>query len=1066
MISEFFLTRPKFALVVSLVITLTGLISLQSLPIAEYPNIAPPQIVVNATYPGASAEVIEQTLAGPIEDAINGVEGMSYMRSISSNSGTYSLAIAFGIETDADMALVRVQNAVKRAEPKLPEDVRQFGLVVSKESPDMLMIVNLNSPDESLDYLFMSNYAKINVEAALQRVPGISTATTLGAADYSMRLWLNPERMASLDLTISDIAQVLQEQNIQVPVGRVGAPPYQELVETEYALQAKGRLSSVKEFEEIVVRSNNDGSRILMSDVARVELGQASYAVQGDVDGKPAINIALYLAPGANALEAEELVIEQMENIAKSFPAGLSWQSSYNTTKYVRVSIAQVVEALFQAVALVILVSFLFLGSLRATLVPTVAIPVSLIGTFAVLSVMGMSINTVTLFGLILAIGIVVDDAILVIENVERHLNETEGISTIEATTKAMQEVTGPVIATTLVLLAVFVPVTLLPGITGEMYKQIGVTICVAVVISSINALTLSPVLCSLLLKAGQKQPKWYQWFNRIFDKITNGYSRGVSFFIRKAFVAMAIFGVMVALMVQGFIKIPQDFVPYEDKGLFIVAIQLPDAASMTRTLDVVEEVRQILNEDEKIDSVTAIPGFGILTGSSQSNAAVMFVVMKPWDERFENGLEGLVFNSLGRLNKEAASRIPEADIFAIPAAPIPGMGSTGGVEFVVQDTIGQDYNLLAQTLQNIVMESSDSPLIERSYSSFRANVPQYFVDVDRVKAKTLGIQLTEIFTTLQSLLGSSYINDFNKFGQTYQVIVQADSQFRNSIDDLDSFYLRTKDNEMVPLSNLVTVEPILGPENVWRYNKYRAGIVNANVAQGQSTGDAIALYETLAEELPDAFRYEWTGQAFEQLKTGDMAVIAFALAIAFIYLFLVAQYESWSIPISILMVLPIALAGSVGALMLVGMSMNLYVQIGLILLIGLASKNAILIVEFARVQREQEKKSIVDSANFAAKIRFRAINMTALSFILGILPLVGAQGAGMFSQISLGITVASGMLAALLVGTFMIPCFYVWVQTIREKVKGVSDQEQDQEVYEEYDEYDDDQYDELQDPQ
>ncbi|MCK5880707.1 MAG: efflux RND transporter permease subunit, partial [Sinobacterium sp.] len=941
MISNFFLSRPKFALVISLIITLAGLISLSLLPIAEYPHIAPPQVVVSAQYPGASSEIIEQTVAGPIEDAVNGVEGMTYMRSISSNAGSYSLAVAFDLEQDPDMALVRVQNAVATAEPKLPSDVRKLGLNIKKQSPDMLMIINLSSPDSSLDYLFMSNFAKINIESAIQRIPGIASASILGAADYSMRLWLNPERMASLGVTASDVQQVLNEQNIQVPVGRVGAPPFDQTVSTEYSLRAKGRLTDISEFESIVVRSRNDGSQIYLKDIARIELGQASYAVSGELNQKPAISLALYLTPDANALDTEEMVMAEMKLLEAAFPPGLEWDASYNTTRYVRVSINQVVESLYQAIILVIIVTFIFLGNWRATLVPAIAIPVSLIGTFAVLNMFGMSINTVTLFGLILAIGIVVDDAILVIENVERHMSQNPEISTVEATRRAMHEVTGPVIATTLVLLAVFIPVTLLPGISGQMYLQIGMTICISVLISSVNALTLSPVLCSLLLKPNEKPAKWYVGFNKIFDKVTSGYGNTVRFLIRKSFIAFILLAAMVGIMIQGFTTVPADFVPYEDKGLFLISVQLPDASSLTRTNAAVKKVEAILEEDENIESVTAITGYGIFTGTAQSNAAVMFVVMKPWEERFKDGMGGIVFNSIKRVNQEAKTRVLEAEVMAIPAAPIPGVGSTGGIELVIEDTLGQDYTELADNLKHLVIEGSQSPSVASAFTTFRANVPQYFVDVDRVKAKTLGISLTEIFVTLQSQLGSSYINDFNKFGQTYQVIMQADSKYRDAISDLDKFYLRTSGGDMVPLTNLVKITPILGPDNVWRYNKFRAGIINATIAQGYATGEVIQEFETLAQSLPDSFKYEWTGQAFEQIKAGNAAVVAFALALVFIYLFLVAQYESWSIPAAILMVIPVALAGSMAALMITGMSLNLYAQIGLILLIGMASKNA-----------------------------------------------------------------------------------------------------------------------------
>jgi HAE1 family hydrophobic/amphiphilic exporter-1 len=1034
MISQFFVYRPKFALVVSIFITLAGLISLISLPIAEYPSIAPPQVVVSAYYPGASAEVVEQTLSGPIEDAVNGVEDMIYMSSTSSNSGAYRLAITFDIGTDDDMALVRVQNAVKTAEPLLPSEVRMQGVNIAKQSPDMLMIVNINSPDQSLDYLFMSNYAKINIESSLQRIKGIASASTLGPAEYSMRLWLDPEKMATLDITTSDVQQVLQEQNIQAPVGRIGQPPFEGRLETEYALQTKGRLEDVEEFNNIVIRANSDGSLIYLRDIAEVELGQETYGIAGEMNKKPAINIALYLTPDANALESAELVKAEMQALAQNFPAGMAWQASYDTTRYVGASIAQVVDALYEAVILVILVTFLFLGSFRATLVPAIAIPVSLVGTFAFIMLFGMSINTITLFGLILAIGIVVDDAILVIENVDRHLKENPGISSVDATIAAMREVTGPIIATTLVLLAVFIPVALLPGITGQMYKQISVTICVSVAISSINALTLSPVLCSLLLSSDMKEQRWHKYFNRAFDKLTERYGKGVSWSLRKTVILLPLFIAVLAATGFGFTKAPTDFVPYEDKGLFLVSIQLPDASSVARTNDALQQVYDILAEDKNIETVTAIVGYGIFTGTAQSNAAALFVVMKPWDQR--PGREGLVFNSIASLNKKAAERIPAADIFAIPAAPVPGMGATGGMEFVLQDTLSRDYSELATVLNDIVIDANQAPALQRVFSAFRANVPQYYLEIDRVKAKTLGINLSDIFTTLQTQMGSLYINDFNKFGQTYKVIMQADIDYRKDVESLRNYHVRNSAGDMIPLSNVVKVEKMLGPETIWRYNKYRSAIINANLTQGYSSSQGIDTFADLAGKMPSGYQYEWTGQTYQQLKAGSTAIIAFVLALVFVYLFLVAQYESWSIPVAILLVVPIALGGAIAGLLSVGLALNLYAQVGLVLLLGMAAKNAILICEFAKVQREEKGLAIIEASEKAATLRFRAINMTALSFIFGILPLVFASGPGMFAQMSLGFTVVAGMLATLLIGTFYMPCFYYWVQSLREGIK------------------------------
>ena len=1034
MISEFFINRPKFALVISIVITLAGLISLSQLPVAEYPPMAPPQVVVSASYPGASASVVEQTIAGPIEDAVNGVEDMIYMSSASGNDGRYTLTITFDVGTDSDMALVRVQNKIKEAEPRLPADVRVQGLLVNKQSPDMLMIVSLFSPDDSLSYLFISNYAKINIESALARVPGIAKATILGAADYSMRLWLDPDRMANLGITTTDVAAVLKEQNVQAPVGKLGSPPYAGRLEMEYKLQTKGRLQNVDEFKNILIRANPDGSAIHLKDIARVELGQIDYSISSEFNGHPAANIALYLTPDANALASNELVMAELEKLKTRFPQGMDIQASYNTSRYVSASVGQVIESLYQAVILVIIITFIFLGSVRSTLVPSIAIPVSLIGTFAVLLMIGMSINTITLFGLILAIGIVVDDAILVIENTDRHLKENPEWGAKKAAIVSMREITGPIIATTLVLLAVFVPVALIPGITGQMYRQISVTICISVLISSVNALTLSPVLCSLLLKPNAKEAKWFTVFSKYFDKLTGAYGRGVQSLMRKLSIVVILFILLLIGTAIGFIKIPTAFVPYEDKGVFLVNVQLPDAASVSRTTDVVKKLEAILNDDPNVESITTITGYGLFTGSVQSNSAAMFVVMKPWDQR--PGMKNLVFASTQRLNTLAASAVPEADVFALPPPPVPGMGAVGGMQLMLQDTGGSSYEELANQTNEMIAAANARPEVVNAFSSFRANVPQFYLDIDREKAKTLGVSLNDIFATLQSNLGSYYINDFNKYGQTYRVIMQADSRYRQDLDNLRNFYVRSNTGDMVPLSNLMSTEKVFAPDVVWRYNKFRATTINAAVAPGYGSSDAIKALEEISAEMPLGFQHSWTGLTYQEIKAGSAAIIAFILALVFIYFFLVAQYESWSIPFAILLVVPIALGGSIGTLLLMGISLNLYAQIGLVMLIGMAAKNAILIVEFALTKRQQQGIGIKEAAFSAATLRFRAINMTALSFILGIIPLIVAQGAGMFAQISLGVTVASGMLAALVVGTFLIPTFFVVVQSSREKLK------------------------------
>ncbi|WP_415888865.1 efflux RND transporter permease subunit [Neptuniibacter sp. SY11_33] len=1034
MFSIFFINRPKFALVISIVLMIAGALAIYGLPVAQFPDITPPKVQVKAKYPGANAEVVEQAVATPIEAQVNGVDNMLYMSSTSANDGSYTLDITFAVGTDPDQAAINVQNRVALAEASLPQEVVRQGVTTKKQATNMLLVINLYSPENTYDELFLSNYATLYVQDALARINGVGSASQFSPMDYGMRVWLDPNRLKALGLSPKDISNAISQQNIQASVGIIGQPPLTQNQQFQYNLRAKGRLESVEEFENIILRTGENGASVRLRDVARVELGSQSYSASSIMNGNPAATVAIYQSPGANALDVADNVYAELERLSERFPDDMEYVVLYDTTLSVKASLQEVVETLFITFGLVVLVTFLFLADWRATLIPSATIPVSLIATFAVLSVLGFSINTISLFALILAIGIVVDDAIVVVENVKRHMQE--GLSAKDATAVSMKEVIGPVIATTLVLLAVFVPVAFMPGITGKLYTEFAVTISVAVCFSSLNALTLSPALCSLLLKPATEPTGVFKKFDQLIDWTRRGYVNKVNFLNKRLLLSMGLMAAMGGGVYHMFTTTPTSFLPYEDNGAFFVNVQLPDGASLNRTDEIVAQIDKILEEQPGVENRIGIKGFSILGGAAP-NAALAIPVLSHWDER--TAPEMAWYKILRELNQKLAA-IPGANIMAFPTPPIPGLGNAAGLEAILLDLKNGSPQELARATNSLIFAANQKTEFDRVYSTYSANVPQLELVVDRDKALSLGVSMSDLFSTLQSQLGTQYVNDFNIFGRNYRVMLQADSEFRDNVDDLNSLNVKSNQGHLVPISALVEVKPVLGPQSLTRYNQSRSAAITATLAPGMATGDGIKLMEQLAKEtLPDGYVLEWTGSTQQEQEAGGFVIIIISLAILFAYLFLVAQYESWTIPVAVMLSITVAILGAILPLWLIpGLTNNLYAQIGMVMLIGLASKSAILIVEFAKQLRE-EGKSIIDAANEAANLRYRAVLMTAFSFILGVMPLLTASGAGAASRISIGFVVFGGMLLATVIGIFFIPALFVAMQTLREKVKGKS---------------------------